>query len=88
MWGPVRASDIGATRADSYVGNGGYVVRFGSVNSYILPSVESRITPEALRSLTCRSNSTFSLDPGLEAVFERCAPSFFRGGWISQATEG
>jgi len=58
MWGPVRASDIGATRADSYVGNGGYVVRFGSVNSYILPSVESRITPEALRSLTWRSNST------------------------------
>jgi len=32
MWGPVRASDIGATRADSYVGSAAYWAAFWSVN--------------------------------------------------------
>ena len=32
MWGPVRASDIGAIRADSCIGNAAYEVTFWSVN--------------------------------------------------------
>jgi hypothetical protein len=38
MWGPVRASNIGATRADIYVGSAAYWAAFSSVNPLIARS--------------------------------------------------
>jgi hypothetical protein len=37
MWGPVRPSDIGATRADWFVRSAAYWAAFWSVNLLLIP---------------------------------------------------